>query len=208
MILSTAYFPNVQYFSKIVSTEDVIIEVHENYQKQSYRNRCQIYSANGLINLTLPIIKGRSLGIKVKDIKIEYQMNWQKNHFKSIESAYRHSPFYEFLIDDLAIFFEKKEKYLLDFNMKILLVLLEQIGIDKAPTRSKSYLKPVNSESNWRSLIHPKLGYISDSKFTPEPYSQNFDEKNGFLPNLSIIDTLFQLGPETRQYLKSCSSKI
>lgn len=200
MILSTAYFPPVHYFSKLALNKEVIIEIHDHYGKQSYRNRCTLAAANGPLSLSIPIIKGTGNKQEVKDCRIEYVMPWQKLHFKSIESAYRHAPFYEFYIDDILPFFEKKEPFLLDLNTKICELMLEFIGLSCQFHFTEQYAE--DPSDDYRELIHPKKDWRSDQHFQPAHYQQVFEEKNGFQPNLSILDTLFCLGPETRLYLK------
>lgn len=209
MLLSTAYFPNVHYFTKLLFADQVFIEVCEHYQKQSFRNRCDISAANGVMSLSVPVLKGRSRGMPIRDAQISYETPWQKIHFRSIESAYRHAPFYEFLMDDLIHFWEKREKFLLDLNMKILETLLGLLTMsDVVIQATEAYAAPENPESDWRQIIHPKHAFPSDQSFNPLPYNQVFIEKNGFQANLSILDTLFQLGPETRKYLTDCWVRI
>ena len=128
-LLTTSYFPPIQYYSKLIKKEKIIIEQYEHYGKQSYRNRCDIYGANGLLTLSVPVIKGARKKIITKDIKIEYVEDWRKVHFKGIESAYRKSPFYEYYIDDIEPIFSKEYKYLLDLNNDILGVLNEILEI-------------------------------------------------------------------------------
>jgi hypothetical protein len=130
ILFSTAYFPPVQYFSKIADADELIIEAHENYLKQSYRNRCYIYGANGKLSLSIPIKKGPGLKTLIRDVEIEYIMPWQKVHWKSIESAYQSSPYFEFYVDDLLPFFHKKTKYLFDLNLSIIKFLVDALELD------------------------------------------------------------------------------
>lgn len=205
VILSTAYLPPIQYIAKIVSNDNVVIEVNETYSKQSYRNRCVIASCNGLLSLSIPVIKTNGNNTITKDVKIDNSTNWQKNHWKAIESAYRKSAYYEFVEDLLTPFFNKKEQFLIDFNGKILDELLKFIGTCKLLTRSNQFIKnyPGNIDDS-RNSIHPKLQFQDfDKKFQPVPYFQVFNDKFSFQPNLSIIDLLFNEGLNSSRIIES-----
>jgi hypothetical protein len=199
--LSTSYFPNIQYFSKLINSTNVCIEVHENFQKQTFRNRCIILTANGLSNLTVPVLEGRSGKIKTKDIKISYQENWQHQHKISIMSAYGSAPFYEFFIDYFFPFFEKKYNYLLDLNNKILETCFKLTKLEIKIELTDDFVN--NLENDYRFSISPKIK-TTDLEFNPKPYIQVFNDRFDFQTNLSIIDLLFNLGSETKQYLKNC----
>jgi len=202
IILSTTYLGPVQYYSKLLKYNKVLIEKFENYTKQTYRNRCVIYSANGIVNLTIPIKKDKPKTY-IKDIIIDYDTNWRKLHWKSIESAYRSSPFFEFFEDDLIPFYSKKYKYLLDFNIELQELIVENLGFDNELAYTDKYCK--NSELiDYRDIFHPKksIGKI-DKCFKPEQYHQVFVEKYGWKPNLSIIDLLFNEGPNAINVLRN-----
>jgi hypothetical protein len=178
-------------------SNDILIEVNDTYAKQTYRNRCNIYSANGTLPLTVPVVK--NLHTPVKDILIDYSENWQKNHFRSILSAYKNSAFYEFYFPEFEVFFTKKEKYLIDLNVKILDKLLESYGIVKKYDLTDSFIKEPNCIDH-RDKIHPKASkHILDADFVPIEYYQVFSDKFGFIPNLSSIDLLFNEGPMALQ---------
>lgn len=198
VLLSTAYFPPVQYISKILYFPETIIEVYENYSKQSYRNRCAIYGANGLLTLSIPVVKEHNKKTLTKDVRIDYDTNWRKIHFKSIESAYRSSPFYEYYIDDIAPFFEKKYTFLVDLNTDILNEVLDLMNEGKKISikPSEDYIEILGEEYvDYRDSIHPKKGKNKpDPFFQPQEYIQVFSDKHGFKPNLSILDLLFNEG--------------
>ncbi|MBE9468895.1 MAG: WbqC family protein [Bacteroidetes bacterium] len=194
VILSTAYLAPIQYYSKLLKYDNSIVELHENYVKQSFRNRCNIYGANGLQTLSIPIKKDISPKILIKDIKISYEKNWQKNHWKAIKSAYGSSPFYEYFVDDFVKFYKKKFNFLIDFNREIQQVVLNLLEIDTSLTYTNSYNKNCDIK-DFREIINPKKRLSKpDDEFTMVEYYQVFAEKHGFIPNLSIIDLLFNEG--------------
>jgi hypothetical protein len=201
VLLSTAYLAPIQYYTKLIKYSEVVIEIHENYPKQTYRNRCNIYGANGLLSLSIPVKKIQTK-TKTKDIAIDYVTNWQKLHWKSIESAYRSSPYFEYYADEFLPFYEKKFEYLIDYNAEIQQMLLELIGAKATIKITDDYI--FNSDllfDDFRETINPKKT-ILDEHFRPIEYIQVFDNKSGSIPNLSIIDLLFNTGPETIEILK------
>ena len=201
IIFSTAYFPPINYFKLLINAKEVFIEQHENFVKQTYRNRCKILAANGEMSLIVPIEKDSGNKIKIRDVKIDYATNWQKQHLKSIESAYRNSPFYEFYIDDFIPLFEKRHKFLFDFNLEITLKLFEEFDIDKKLNFNKEFEKEPNNYIDYRNKIHPKKQSKELELLTETSYYQTFNDKFSFFPNLSSIDLLFNLGPEATLYL-------
>ncbi len=179
-----------------MSEKAIIIEQHDHYQKQTFRNRTTILAANGILNLTIPVLKNRKSKTTVKDIQIDYDMNWQAVHWKSILSAYNKSPFLEYYIDDFAPFYEKKWKFLIDFNTEQMEVILESLEIEKSFSLSESFIPIGELENDFRKIISPKNKKIKDEHFQPKEYTQTFATKYDFQPNLSIIDLLFNCGPE------------
>ena len=185
----------------------VVVERHENYNKQSYRNRCTIFSANGLLDLVVPVVKSKKQKVPINEVEISYDMNWQKQHFKAIESAYRRSPFYEFYIDDLTTFFNNRHRYLYEFNNLILQNICNLIKIPFHIQESATYIKLTNKETiDLRNKIHPKVA--SKHTDTMPHYTQVFAEKWGFKPNLSILDLMFNTGPDAKKYLMSYPFRI
>ena len=200
LLLSTAYFPPIQYVTKLLSS--VIVEKFENYSKQSFRNRCVIYGANGPQTLVVPVKKTHGNKTLIKDILIDYDTNWQTNHFRSIQSAYKSAPFYEYYIDDYLIFFEKKFKFLLDLNTQITKIICDHLSIDSVIHFSKTFIHEFNPECDFRNTIHPKKRMFKpDKNFQPFKYIQVFEEKYGFVENLSVIDLIFNEGIESRTIL-------
>ncbi len=202
-ILSTAYWAPVQYFTKLVLYDEIFIEKHEIYQRQSYRNRMMIYGVNKIQSLQVPVVKGSFKKIPVRDIKIAYDTAWQKNHLKTIESAYRSTPFYEFYIDDILPFYTKKYNFLIDYNSDILTVCFDLLGIDANINFTEKYDFPAKCD-DFRNLIHPKK-QVDDKNFLPVEYIQGFEQRHGFIPNLSILDLIFNTGSDAASIIKkSC----
>lgn len=203
-ILSTAYFAPIQYFAKLVLHNKIVIEQHENYTKQSYRNRCNIYGANGKLTLSIPIKKNHNQKTRTKNIEISYDTNWIKNHLKTIESAYRSAPFYEYYTDNIFELIKSNSKYLFDFNLKVLYKMLEILEIETSIEFTNEYEEDVLI-ADYRDTIHPKLNYDEfDKNFNLKPYYQVFSDKHGFIPNLSILDLIFNTGPEAKSILGGC----
>ncbi|GET22860.1 WbqC family protein [Prolixibacter denitrificans] len=206
-LLSTAYLGPVQYYSKLLRYPEIIIEQHENYPKQSYRNRCRILGGNGPLTLSIPVDKGPDLKVKTKDVRIATAEDWQRLHWRTIVSAYNNSPFFPYYQDELAPFFhEKKWKYLLDFNLEIQEKVMELLEIDVQIKRSTEFIKEETEDMlDLREVIHPKKQRSKpDPHFHSEPYTQVFEEKFDFQPNLSVIDLLFNEGPESMSILEEC----
>lgn len=207
VVLSTAYFPPVQYISKLVATS-VTIEAHESYLKQSYRNRCSILAANGPMALTVPVVKWHGERMPIAEVLIDYDKPWQKQHFKSIESAYKNSPFYDYYIDDLIPFFETRYERLFDFNERILEAVLKTIGIKPSIGYTTDYDKTIDGVIDLRYGISPKPSQQQpDPHFEAAEYYQVFADRHGFTPNLSILDLLFNEGPMTKSILEQSIKK-
>ena len=203
VLLSSLYLAPVQYYSKLFCAEKVIIETDDNYQKQSYRNRCIIAAANGALPLSIPVEKPKGVKLKMRDIKIAEHGNWQHFHWNAIISAYNSSPFFEFYKDDFAHFYEKKTTYLFDLNEELRTLICKLLDIDTPVSYNSSFVKEVDTNTiDLREAIHPKKDWHkTDNQFVAKPYYQVFAEKHPFIENLSIIDLLFNMGNEARLYL-------
>ena len=173
--------------------------MHEHFVKQSIRNRCEIYGANGKLRLTIPKERKGSSKTIIKEIKISYKEDWQKLHWNAIKSAYNSSPFFEYYQDELEPFFKKKESNLVDFNNKLQEVILELLQEDNCPDFTTSY----HHKTEFSDLRNNDFILENSSK-----YNQVFMEKHGFIPNLSILDLLFNLGPESSDYLHNTDTSI
>ncbi len=201
-IFSTAYLAPIEYFVQILKYKKIFIEKDENYIKQTYRNRCCIYGANGKLTLSIPVDKGMRNHKKIIDTRISYDVFWQKLHWKSIKSAYNSSPFFIYYEEYLKPFYTKKYKFLIDYNFDILKMLLNQIGIDIDIDFTEKYIKNYTDTIDLRSITNPKLNKNKiNSNREMHSYIQVFGSKFGFIPNLSIIDLLFNEGPNTLNYL-------
>ena len=200
IILSSFYLPPIEYFARILNADSFKVEIHENYIKQSYRNRCHIYTANGLLALSIPIHKTTGNHTLISDIEISYMDNWQANHWRAIESAYNKSPFFLYYQDDLKKFYTKTWKYLWEFNTALTQYLLKKLKINSTVNFTEDFVPIIDIEKDLRYSIHPK----EESKHAVFPkYYQVFETKHDFIPNLSIIDLLFNEGPQSVQYLQS-----
>lgn len=207
VLLSTAYLPNIQYFRAIYQNENIVIEQFESFPKQSFRNRTQILTDSGLMNLSVPVVKVNSKQL-AKDIKIAYKENWQAKHWHAIVSAYNSSPFFEYYKDDFHRFFKDKFEYLLDYNQQIMELIFSILGIKKNISFSTDYLHEKNIDNNQiqdlRNAIHPKLFQEQGvNYYDSKTYPQVFDSRMEFVPNLSIIDMIFNIGEDTINYLKN-----
>lgn len=191
------YFSPISQYSEIIKSDAITFEVEDNFQKQTYRNRCYIYGANGKQLLNVPVSHPSvSYRKKTKDTLVSDEFPWQRHHFKSIQIAYRSSPFFEFYEDDLALIFTKKYKYLLDVTIDTFLFFSDALELDKSYQRTTEYLV----ESPLRDCR--ELATVKQQKnCTFKPYIQVFDDKHGFLENLSMLDLLFMEGPNSISYL-------
>lgn len=203
-LLSTAYWPNLHYFYYLLNSDAICIEQFEHYPKQSYRNRTRILSANGALDLSIPISKD-SVKVFTKDIRISYSENWQIKHWRAITSAYKNSPYFEHFEEEIAIFYQKKFERLLDLNLSQLQVVLKILKQKKETPLSPVYQRQMPAFSDLRESIHPKEDFRNDPKVSTillKPYYQTFESKFEFVPNLSILDLLFNTGLEAIDYLK------
>ena len=200
-ILTSTFFGPVQWYQKLYRYPDVLIEHCDTYIKQTYRNRCLIATTNGVQALTVPVVHS-SEGIihssNYELIKLSDHGYWRHQHWQALQTAYGDSPFFEFYEDDLRPFFTKRWELLYDYNEAIRQKMCELLDIQPHVTFTSECLH--HYENDFREAIHPKHP-MTDNEFTPRPYYQVYMQKHGFLPNLSILDLLFNMGPESVFYL-------
>ena len=205
-ILSSAYFAPVQWYQKLNRYENIVIEQHDNFIKQTYRNRCVIATTQGLQALTIPVERPSDARLdktQLKDICISDHGNWRHLHWKALLSAYGESPFFEYYADDIHPFYEKKYKFLLDFNMEINAKMMELLDIEKSSLSFSNEYSSYEGDCDtvdFREVIRPKHPG-EDKEWQPKKYYQVYQQKFGFQPNLSILDLLFNEGNEAVCYL-------
>ena len=200
ILIHPTYFSNIAHFVAIVKADKLTFEYDDNFIKQTYRNRTYIYTANGKLLLNIPVIHTQKNRQKYKDVKISQETNWQSHHWKSLLSAYSTSPFFEYYQDELIYLFKTKTKYLLDFNLNCFEAICDCLQFDLGYSKTDDYQKIAKDTIDFRYLVNAK---IEDPQF--EPYSQVFQDKHGFINNLSILDLLFNEGPNALSYLESQS---
>lgn len=202
-ILSTTYFGPIQWYQKLFRYKHCFIEQHENFIKQTYRNRCVIASANGPLTLTIPVEKDDAWNNKgkvlIKDVRISDHNNWRHIHWNALVSAYNDSAFFEYYADDLRPFFEKRWTYLFDFNTEITQKMCELLEIQPHISFTPSF-ENLPLGDDFRETIRPKKP-APDAQFAPKSYYQVYEQKQGFLPNLSILDLLFNEGNSSMLFL-------
>ena len=196
-LLQTTYFGPVQWYQKLCRYDHCLIEQHDSYQKQTYRNRCIISTANGLQALTVPVEIG---GVKqeVRDVRISDHNQWRRIHWNALQSAYSESPFFDYYADDVRPFFEQRYTYLIDYNEAIREKMCQLIDLHPRVEYTAAYV--ADHPHDYRNVIHAKHP-CPDADFKVKPYWQVFQQKHGFQPNLSILDLLFCMGPEAIFYL-------
>lgn len=199
VLLHPTYFPNIAHATVMARADEVTFEMDDNYQKQTYRNRTYIYGANGKLQLSIPIIHTQKERQKYRDIKIYNAENWQDIHWKSLETAYRTSPFFEFYEDELQPLFTEKADFLLDFNLKCMEAIFDCLQWDVNSSKTETYQKTVEGKSDFRYLANAR----KESFYNFDEYTQVFHTKHGYIRNLSILDLLFSQGPNTLNYLEN-----
>ncbi|RNL68035.1 hypothetical protein ED312_23440 [Sinomicrobium pectinilyticum] len=199
ILIHPTYFPSVMHMVALVNHR-VILEAEDNFQKQTYRNRMYIYGPGGKQLLTIPV-KHSKTGEhqKYRDIRIENDFNWRKQHWKTLQTAYRTSPFFEFYEDDLAPVFEKKPEFLMDLNLETIAFVCDILQINPEYGKTSAYEREVSGMKDYRFMVNAK----GEPEFPLEPYTQVFGEKHGFISNLSILDLLFNEGPNALSYLEA-----
>jgi len=198
LLVHPTYFPSVSHFVAMAKADSLVYEMEDNFQKQTNRNRMYIYSPNGLQLLNIPIKHSRDAHQRTKDVKLETAFDWQKQHFKSLEAAYRTSPFFEYFEDAMMPIFTKKHTFLMDLNLETIAIVTKCLGMKNEFDVTSEYFHEVPEFDDYRYLANGK----KDTAVF-EPYTQVFGDKHGFLNNLSILDLLFNEGRFAPDYLKN-----
>lgn len=200
LLIHPTYFPSISHYVVMAQSEHITFEVEDNFQKQTNRNRAYIYSPNGIQLLNIPVKHSKESHQKTKDIKIEADFDWQKQHFKSLEAAYRSSPFFEFFEDDIRPIFDKKHIFLMDLNFESMSIISKCLRMKFSYEVTTEYFHDIDTSiiSDFRTLANGKKDL---SLF--ENYTQVFEEKQGFLNNLSVLDLLFNEGKYALDYLRT-----
>ena len=201
VLLHPCYFGPVSQFVAMARAESVVFENEDNYQKQTYRNRQYIYGANGKLLLNIPIKHSgnKTQHQKYREVRIENDFDWQDQHWKSLQTVYRTSPFFEFYEDEFEPLYTKKFEYLMEFNYACLETALEALQLDLDFSKTEEFILQPDDVIDGRSLVLAK----GKQEFDFEPYTQVFDTKFGYLNNLSVIDLIFNEGPNALNYLEN-----
>ncbi|HLG34128.1 MAG TPA: WbqC family protein [Bacteroidia bacterium] len=198
VITSACYFPPAIFFNHFYQAEEILPDAHEYFVKQTLRNRAYVCGANGKFSLIVPVKHTGGKLTAMKDIQISYDSQWQKIHWRSITSAYRNSPFFEYYEDELAPLFSVKEKFLFDLNEKILHTLLKLTGCKGMVAGTEKFVHEYSGgETDIRKLSDPKIFFESLTDTTPRPYPQVFPSTDGFISGLSVLDLLFNMGRDS-----------
>jgi hypothetical protein len=197
ILVSTAYLPPAEYFSVLSDADEILIEKQENYIKQSYRNRCCILSAHGPQSLTVPVYLGSQHKTSIKDIRIDYSKRWQKVHLGAIVAAYNSSPYFRYYFDDIEKIISFKDEFLIDLNMKLTEVILKMLKMQVKPVYTTHFEPLENKEYDFRYKLSPK----KKSDYLVKEYLQVFSSGKGFVQGLSVLDLVFNTGPDAINYL-------
>jgi len=199
--LTSAYLAPVEYYVALANAEIVYLEQFDSYEKQTYRNRCNIQTANGISALSIPVEKFSGVKILTRDVRISGHNDWQKQHWRSIESAYNSTPFFEYYKDDFQPIYEKKWDFLWDFNLELQAKVLELLDLQITMKYTEEYQTRLNDDIvDLRESIHPKK---ASQNINMKPYYQVFEQRFGFQENLSIIDLLFNMGNESQLIIEN-----
>jgi hypothetical protein len=200
ILLELQYLPNIAYFSALMKAETIIIEQHEYFEKQSFRNRAVIRGPHQSETLSVPVLNSNSKQL-IQDVRIDNSQNWQKIHWRTITAAYAKSPYFEFFADYFLPIYDRKNDNLWNLNLELLTICLKLAKASPTIQFSENYIKLLPDDVlDLRSAIHPKKNIDSLSFFCPFVYSQNFG--NDFVENLSIIDLLFCKGTDAKMILQ------
>lgn len=208
IIISTAYLPPISWLSAVILSENILIEAHETYPKQTYRNRCKIATSTGELNLTVPVKKINGNHTITSDIKIDNATNWKRLHWRSITTSYNKTPYFLYYRDLFESVFAREHISLLELNKELLSIILKILKIDTVQINYTETYDAIPAFADMRNCFHPKESNFMYRSLRENRYIQVFEESVGFLPDLSCIDLIFNLGPEANSYLKELQPKL
>jgi hypothetical protein len=202
LLIEPQYWGSISYCKELLAASDIVIDIHSNFQKSTYRNRCKIMGPNGMQTLSVPLVKGKGQHTLFNDVQISYSENWRKDHWQSLVSSYRRSAYFEFYEDQILPIYENDYEFLKDFNQATLQIVSNLLKTPLDIQLTESYI-PLGSfdGKDARDMINPNANKMKASYSFPK-YQQVFMDRISFLPDLSILDILFNLGPRTVDYLR------
>ena len=204
VLIELHYLPSIEYFTACLDANEIVVEAHETFTKQTFRNRCQILGPNKVQNLIIPVKHANSL---ITEVEIAYEQKWPLEHWRTLEASYNKSPYMLYYKDKLNQIYQSKPKTLFEFNLKLLTFCLQQLSINAVVSFTNSFEKIVDNEIiDLRGEISPKVQFSERNLINPKPYFQQFGK--AFVPNLSIIDLLMSAGPEARQILADSKPQV
>lgn len=194
----------INYYARLIREDPVILEQYDHYTKQTYRNRCRIMGPNGIISLSVPVKRKRGKKTVMRDILIDYDTPWNKIHWRSLVGAYAASPFFHLMKEEFIPFYQRRMRYLIDLNMGLISTTLDLIGADFPVITTEEFRMSWELKDRWPWYHSKKKVEETDPDFRPPEYHQVFSERFGYRSNLSILDLLFNEGPNTLLHLKQC----
>jgi hypothetical protein len=204
LIFPALYNGPVNYYARLVRQQEIVLEQYDSYSKQTYRNRCMIMGPNGLVTLSIPVKRKRNTKTYLRDIRIDYDIAWNRIHWRSLVASYASSPFFDYMAEEFNPLYQKRVDFLIEMNLKLIDKTLELLGL-RSPVVCTEAFSPILSDHDPRHFIHPKMDQAeADPGFQPEEYYQVFADRLGFRANLSILDLIFNEGPEALSYLQRC----
>jgi WbqC-like protein family len=205
IVFELQYFPPVIFFTTLNKETYFYLDIYEPYRKMSFRNRCMIAGTQGIISLSVPLEQGRNQQIPMNQVRISETENWQSRHFKSIRSAYNRSPFFDHYREELELIYQKQFEFLADWNLYCLKWVKEKLVWETEIRFTESAIPFQNDGiADLRNSVLPK----NFTEWNPVTYRQVFEERIGFLPNLSVLDLLFNCGPHGIELLRSSSIRV
>jgi hypothetical protein len=204
LIFPALYNGPVNYYARLVRQQEIVLEQYDSYSKQTYRNRCMIMGPNGVVTLSIPVKRKRRVKTHLRDIRIDYDSNWNRIHWRSLVASYASSPFFDFMAEEIHPLYEKRFEFLIDLNVSLIEEALGLMGL-KIPVVCTKEFSPIVPDHGPRHFIHPKMDQAAaDPGFHPLEYHQVFADRLGFRANLSILDLIFNEGPDALAYLQRC----